>query len=135
MKRLMLATIGSSIALSGFAFGAALPPEIQVGNLQYVSGGIGENEADSMRRAAPSYPLELMFSQSKAGNFIADVDLRIQAHDGLPLLMTTTAGPIVLARLPQGRYRVEARFDGRTLRRDVEIDPAQHKILYLNWPV
>lgn len=133
MKRLMFTAIASSLALSGAAFGAAMPAEMHFGNVTYVTGGIGKTEADAMRDAASGYPLALMFSRTKEGHFITNVSLRIQAQDGLPVLATDSAGPIVLAKLPEGRYLIEAKHDGRTLVREVEIDPGMHKRVYLNW--
>lgn len=38
-----------------------LPPEHSVGDVTYLSGGIGADEASAMKQAAPRYPLELMF--------------------------------------------------------------------------
>lgn len=138
MKRLMFVTHACVLALalpaSEIAFSQTLPPEIEVGKLSYITGGIGKTEADAMRAAASDFPLALMLSSSKDGNFIADVELSVKTQDGAQLLHTDTAGPIVLARLPKGHYRVEARYDGRMLVREVEVDPAKRAMLYLNWP-
>lgn len=135
MKRLMFAALASllTLSLSGLAYGDGLPPPMQFGKVSYITGGIGKTEADAMRRAASDYPLALVLSRSKNGNFISDVDLVVQAHDGLPVLHTNTAGPIVLMRLPKGRYSIKARYDGRLLERQVEVDPATHEMIYLNW--
>lgn len=136
MKRLMFAAIAGilTLSLSGAAFGGALPPQIKFGNVSYITGGIGKAEAGAMRQAASDYPLALMLSRSSRGNFITDVELRILAQDGEPVLHTNSAGPVVLLRIPEGHYRIEARFDGNTLVREVDVDPASREMVYLNWP-
>ncbi|MBE0626493.1 MAG: hypothetical protein IH606_16965 [Burkholderiales bacterium] len=135
MKRLMFAALASilTLSLSGLAFGGDLPPAVRSGKASYITGGIGKTEADAMRRAASDYPLALVLSRSKIGNFITGVDLLVQAHDGMPVLHANSAGPIVLMRLPKGQYRVKARYDGRVIVRQVEVDPATSEMLYLNW--
>jgi len=135
MKRPMFAALASilTLSLSGLAYGDGLPPEIQSGKASYITGGIGKAEADAMRRAASDYPLALVLSRSKDGNFISDVDILIQAQNGQPVLHANAAGPIVLMRLPKGRYSVKARYDGRLLVRQVDVDPAGREMVYLNW--
>ncbi len=48
-------------------------------------------------------------------------------------IQTNAAGPIVLLRLPEGHYRIEARYDGRVLVREVDVDPSGREMVYLNW--
>lgn len=136
MKRIIFLILAYvlTLPLSTFVFSQSLPPAITIDKVSYITGGIGKTEADAMRRAASDYPLALMLSSSKDGHFVTDVELSIQTRDGVRVLHTDTAGPIVLARLPKGHYRIEARYQGRVLVREVDVDPAEREMLYLNWP-
>ena len=60
---------------------AASPAAAQetAGNVSYISGGVGEDEAAAMKSAAAGYPLELQFVQKATprDEFLADVKVRI----------------------------------------------------------
>ena len=50
---------------------AALPAEQVQGNISFVTGGVGEDEAAALKRAAARYPLQLQFVQKNAGRNVA----------------------------------------------------------------
>ena len=57
--------------------------------------------------------------------YLAGVDVTIRDTRGKTDLHAFADGPILLARLPAGKYKVSAEVDGKTRTRDVVI--AQHK--------
>lgn len=112
-----------------------LPPEQEVGRATYVSGGIGQDEADAMKRAAASYPLGLMFIARQDGRnvYLAGTDVTVRDKDGNVVLTAVADGPFLLARLPAGRYTVEATFLDQTQVRSATVNPHRHVNLVFEW--
>lgn len=97
-------------------------PEMQTENgIRYVCGGVGSDEAASLKQAAREHDLVLTFA-TREGNYLADVDVNIADARGRSLLATTCDGPIMLVDLPKGgTYRVRADVDGRQATGTVQI--------------
>ena len=68
----------------------------------YLNGGVGEDEAQYMRKTAKDWSLRLTFSESKDNDFVANVGLLITDLRGTPFLQLSGAGPMTYARLPAG---------------------------------
>ncbi len=75
--------------------------------VSYVSGGVGQGERDALQEMQGRFNVKLVFALT-AGNYLADVHVRILNHRGDEVLKTVANGPILLAKLPPGRYTVEA---------------------------
>ena len=104
-----------------------LPPEMTQGGITYMSGGIGHDEAAAMRKEEREFPLSLEFVKraKPTDEYLAGVDVTIKDPQGKTDMHALADGPILLARLPDGKYKVSAELDGKTRTRDVVI--AQHK--------
>jgi hypothetical protein len=132
------ATIATNLLVAAPAVaadGQTLPaPEMQ-GYVSYVSGGIGEDEAAAMKRAAAGFPLELQFVQKARprDEFLAEVKVRIRDGSKNVLLDAVSNGPFVLARLPAGKYQVEAAYNGVTKRQTVDIRASKHERAVFVW--
>jgi hypothetical protein len=112
-----------------------LPPEQTQGAVTYVSGGIGQEEAQAFAVAARHYPLTLEFAvkhRSRA-TFVANVPVRITDARGQTVLETRSTGPFLLAKLPAGHYTVTAEQHGQTLTRAVRLAPAQPAHVLFLW--
>lgn len=105
-------------------------------DVKYVCGGIGSDEVASLKQAASDYDLMMTFAAS-TGEYIADVDVEIADARGRPVLNVTCDGPIMLVDLPRdGRYRVRAEAEGRTLTRSAQVSERGNvQRLRLAWPV
>jgi hypothetical protein len=133
MQRSSLVTTGIvilSLLMAPLAFAAlpsALPPEQTQGKVTYVSGGIGEEEAQAFEAAASQYPLALEFAIKHAprAEFTANVHVIVTDAQGTRVLDTHSTGPFLLAKLPTGRYTVTAERHNETLTRTVQV--ANHK--------
>lgn len=79
------------------------PMPITAGNVTYLTGGIGDSEAESIRAIAKNYPLEVVFVQklNQQEEFLAEVKVKIQDQQQNVILDITTEGPYLLANLPR----------------------------------
>jgi hypothetical protein len=133
LGRLVLGIAGLSIAAStGAQDVVTLQPRTQ-NHTTYVTGGIGQDEvelANSLGRFG--FNVQLVFAE-QSGAFLADVDLHITDAAGQTVLDTVSDGPMFLAKLPPGRYRVAAEVNGQV--RTATVDASQgSKRTTLLWP-
>jgi hypothetical protein len=110
-----------------------LPPGglLQVRDYQgvrYVSGGIGLSEREELSALSPQFNLRLMFAIHGAGNYLADVGVRILGAGGAVVLDAKSAGPHFLAQLPPGRYTVEASARDQTQRQTAQVGTRQTRL-------
>lgn len=136
-------TLVTSIMITGFAVAgpalstdtASLPTEQVQGGVSYVTGGIGEDQAASFKRAAAAYPLEMMFVQKARprDEFLADVKVSVRDRSGKSLLDTTAEGPFLLAKLPPGKYTIEAEYRGERKQQNVEVHSGTHRRAVFVW--
>lgn len=103
------------------------------GATTYVNGGIGQDEETAMRHMAREFPLRMTFSERKDGEFIADVPVAISDMNGKLLFKLTNAGPLLYVKLPDGKYKVSARFKGLTEIQEVTLHGKDGKNLYFHW--
>lgn len=103
------------------------------GNVTYVSGGIGQDEVESMRKMAPDYNLRLMFVGT-GGEYLADIDTRIRAANGTVVLAVVSEGPLLYVRLPSGSYRVSATYNGVVRQAMVTVPAHRSAVRTVVWP-
>ena len=108
---------------------------VTVGEVTYLSGGIGRAESVAMRQNAKNYPLEIVFVE-KAGNleeYLSEVTLQIQDVSKNNMLEIATEGPYFLANLPQGKYFVSAEYKGEVKTQWVNVNKKKHAKLVFWW--
>jgi hypothetical protein len=125
MRRMkLLATSLLALSLGPVGVVLATHPdalEVQTQNgIDYVAGGIGKEQAEAMRVAAHDYDLMLTFA-TDGGKYLADIDLQIEDTNGNTLLSTVSKGPLFLANLPVGRYKITASAQGTSHTRIVNM--------------
>jgi hypothetical protein len=103
------------------------------GAVTYVSGGIGSAQQDALARAAGRFNLKLTMATSD-GKFIGRADVRIVDGDGRALVAAASDGPLFLANVPAGTYRVEATAAGKSLQQEVTVPAQGQKQIVLTWP-
>ena len=113
-----------------------LPKAEVLGNVTYVTGGIGEDETAAMRGVAKSYQLEIVFVQKlkEQEQFISDVKVKIQDAQNNSVLDITTEGPFLLANLPNGKYVITAEFNNLIKRQQVSVNAKKHQKVVFWWP-
>ncbi|MDW3688986.1 carboxypeptidase regulatory-like domain-containing protein [Cupriavidus sp. CV2] len=112
----------------------ALPEKVQ-GTVAYVTGGIGLDEANAIEQVAAQYSLELEFARKAMprNEYVSDVGVLIENQQGKPVLDTTSDGPFLLAKLPEGKYTVRVARHGDTKQRVVQIKLHNHERLVFVW--
>lgn len=101
-------------------------------NATWVGGGTNSAEIEALRERQKDHTLKLMFTLN-AGNYLAGVDVTVVDAKGATVLEQRETGPILLARLPRGRYTVTATSEGRTEKRSVQIGDRLHSET-MRWP-
>ena len=104
----------------------------------WISGGIGQTQADAFRKEARYYPLALEFVLKPAGTgaraeFTADIPVTIKDAHGKVLVRAESGGPFMLLKLPEGRYTVLAEHGDKKLERHVVVGRAHHRVVF-EWP-
>jgi hypothetical protein len=120
-------------AWAGSAMDYTLPQSKTENGITYLSGGVGKPEAAAMRDEARHYPLSMVFSAARDNEFLADVQVTIKNNAGKEVLSTVSDGPIMLVRLPAGRYTVAAEAHGKTLHRSVQVPAKGDRQVSFHW--
>ncbi|MBS0453080.1 MAG: hypothetical protein JSS14_17425 [Proteobacteria bacterium] len=135
----MLCT-GVVLSLAGIgAQAAAFNPPIYVAHgIEYMSGGIGSDEAQLMRVVEPRWPavFEFAVKDGKSADFAADVVLTVRDAQGKVILdQVHSTGPYLVARLEPGRYTAEAVLGGQKIQREISVlGPGTSTKNVFEWP-
>lgn len=135
-KLLALALAAVSLVAGAAQAAPALPPLQHGGGVEYLSGGIGQSEAQAIESAARHWPLTLEFAvkDKQRADFAADVKVLVRDAKGHTALEAVAGGPFLLAKLAPGRYSVEARFAGKTLHEKVLVNAGHPAKAVFLWP-
>ena len=135
ISKVTLGTLMLGLALPALAASPdALPQAKTQGSVSYLTGGIGHDEALAMKRAEKNYPLSMVFSAGKDNEYLADVHVTIKDKAGTTLLDTVSNGPIMLAKVPAGKYSLTAEMDGKTLHRTAMVSGKGDVMESFHWP-
>jgi len=129
---LMFAALSTPVAQA-----QALPQARSQGSIEYVTGGVGKEEADALKQAAGDYPLMLELASSgptpqgrTTGAYIADAVVVIRDAQGREVLNMRTDGPLLLARLPPGKYTISADWNGVHKQTVADLGAARRHIVF-----
>ncbi len=131
-----IAVCGLTLALNAIGAPAShVPATHKQGEVTYLTGGVGQTEANAIKHIAKYYPLELEFllKAKPKDEYLSDVKVRIKdAHDKM-VLNVTADGPFLLARMPAGKYTVSAERNGKIEHRQIEIAANEHRRVVFEW--
>jgi|307.fasta_scaffold302626_2 hypothetical protein len=135
LKSLQPILLGAALALPAFAFAVSLPATKTQGDITYLSGGAGHDEAQAIQQAEKEWPLALEFAiKAKPHNeFTSNVKVMIQDEKGKTVLDTMSDGPFVLVKLTPGKYVVTAERSGHTIERHVTVTSHGHRRQVFIW--
>jgi hypothetical protein len=120
----------------GAVFAAESPDTetvVMVGNVSYVSGGVGEESRERLKAFASAFNLKLLLAR-KSGEYLGDVGVVITDATGAKILTATAEGPIFMANLPAGSYEVAATTEGLTQKQRVAVVKGKLGTLHFRWP-
>lgn len=110
-------------------------PEVKTQNgINYLSGGVGLDEAQAVESAAADYSLMLTFAIQKSGDYLAYVNVKIADKSGETVLDTVADGPMLLVQLPPGQYKISAVSNDRQVIKTVHISGNRTTRETLYWP-
>ena len=120
---------------AGGANAGSLPAMHEQGMISYLSGGIGQNEADAIKHVAKQYPLELEFllKAKPKDEYLSNVKVLVKDMHDKKVLEATSDGPFLLAKMPAGKYEVTADRDGKIEHRMVQIAAHEHRRIVFEW--
>ena len=134
MKRIHLAMLCGCLLFCLQANGQESPLKPQTQNgIDFVSGGIGDEEIKAMRAIKGEYNLHLSFAVRGTGEYASDVKVRIADTHGKTLLEAVSDGPNFFAKLKPGRYEVTADLDGKAQRKELTVGPKHGAAVSLYW--
>lgn len=118
----------STIAAAAAGAAPALPAGA------FMNGGIGDEEQQSIEAYKGPYNLRLTFAQSRTGEYIAGLDVKIETLDRkISHGPYRDCGPLFFVRLDPGVYRVSATYEGVLHTKTVRVGgQAVEMVLY--WP-
>ncbi|MBI3145388.1 MAG: carboxypeptidase regulatory-like domain-containing protein [Pseudogulbenkiania sp.] len=99
----------------------ALPKAQTQGQVAFLSGGIGAEEAEAMKAVRQDYNLQLLFAGKGSGEYLAHVAVVVRNARGDAVLDTVADGPYLYARLPSGQYQVSASYNDQSQTRKVRL--------------
>jgi hypothetical protein len=127
-------------AAASQAANPSLPPLQTQGQTEFLTGGIGSDESEAIRKEGRSWPLMLEFAQGDASGaagraeYISDVKIVIKDKSGNVVLDAKAEGPFMLVKLAPGRYSLDATYAPTTLHRDLKLEKGQNRKITLRWP-
>lgn len=135
LKQGLTALIFAASTPFALAAPASLHSVQQQGDVTFLTGGIGQGQSTAIKDVMHQYPLALEFAgKARGGNeYLSDIPVQVSDMHGHTVLKTTTKGPFLLASLPDGRYSVMARYNGKDERRDVDITSSGHVHEFFLW--
>lgn len=120
---------------SGFvASPAAALPAKQYRGIDYVTGGVGEDEAAALRAVASRYSMRARFTSS-SGEFLSGVKVLVSQVNGALIFVATTDGPYLYAQIPSGHYRISAVSNGVERASDINVPSRGGVNVALTWPM
>ncbi len=112
--------------------GGGLPQELHQGDLTFITGGVGLDESQALREAAPHWPLAMRFTGS-GSDYLADVHVQVTDAHGTTILQADSRGPYMLVKLHPGRYTIQATYEGHAQTRTLTLKRGAHERLDFSW--
>lgn len=131
-----IAVSGLTLALNAIGAPAShMPATHKQGEVTYISGGVGQAEADAIKHVAKYYPLELEFllKAKPKDEYLSAVNVRIKDAQDKMVLNIKADGPFLLAKMPAGKYTVSAEREGKVEHRQIEIAAKEHRRVVFEW--
>ncbi len=139
MRPVAAAMLCGAVLLGAFsaAQAAVNPPIYMTHGVEYMSGGIGSDEAQLMETVLPRWPASFEFAikDHKGAEFAANVHVTVRDSSGVALLdNVVSGGPFMVARLDPGNYEVEAQLGKQVLKQQLRVPQGASAKATFVWP-
>lgn len=95
--------------------------------MPWLSGGIGDEALQEMRKVAAAYNVHVMFSH-RQGAYLANVPFKVAGADGRQIHSGISEGPLLYLKLAPGAYQVSAEIDGKWQNRQIRAGAANSSV-------
>ncbi len=138
MKRIRTTASTAIVAMCLFAATSvcwALSEGRGAGGEPYVTGGVGEEERAALVSRRPDYNLSITTVANRSGAYLSDARVNVVDAAKRQVLSAALDGPLLLMRLPPGRYTIEALFDQQKQERAVAVPAEGRRQVYFYFDV
>ena len=135
MKTLLNIIACISLLITG-SWACAQIPETQYSKgISYITGGVGEGEANAILAEAKQWPVLLEMSQIENGRgvWIFGATIKITNNAKQVIFDSQADGPYMLINLVPGEYGVEATYQGTSQKRSISIKSDSAQKISLFW--
>jgi hypothetical protein len=138
MNKMIVGTVGlfllgASPVFANSSADSVSQTEIKTYNgIPYMSGGFGLEERAKLRAMGRSDNLELSFAL-KNKDYLSGANVLIKDDQGKEILKAVSDGPLFFTKLPAGKYRIEAKAEGRTEEQIVQVPAKGRTQAYFAW--
>lgn len=101
--------------------------------LNFVNGGISQEEAAQIRRNAKSFSLQVLFTGGAVGGWLTDVSMMILDGNSNTIFWKKNSGPLLYIDLPAGDYQVIGRYNGERQSKLITLTGEKPQRVILNW--
>ena len=124
-----------AMSAGDYAAMSKLPPEQKQGDVTYLMGGVGKEEAAALRKDEANFPVTLEFLKHAKphAEYVSNISVTIKDHGGKTVLNTVADGPLLLAKLPDGKYMVMASDDGKSKERNIVVAAQRPERIVFEW--
>ena len=114
------------------AYQAHLPPERVQGDVPFITGGRTPEERAAVKRAAQEWPLEIVFYESDASRpkTLENMPVTVTDANGKVVFDGIASGPVMLLKLPKGRYTVTTKWDAWQFSQPVTLGDDRERVVF-----
>lgn len=98
----------------------------------YISGGVGEEELAEINAARSGFNVRVLLAE-KSGTYVTGVHVAVNEAGGTKVLEVESAGPYLLAKLPEGKYRIAVTYGGQTQQQDFVVQAGRAHEFVFRW--
>ncbi len=124
LTKLMQSLVLVALAVAGSA--NATQSGMTPSGRSYLSGGVSDEERESLQSQQARYSLWIVTALRKTGEYLSAVHLKITDSNRKVVFDAALDGPWLLIDLPLGKYSIEAKLDGQSQQRQTTIHPGDH---------
>jgi hypothetical protein len=101
--------------------------------VNFVNGGISEEQANDIRRMAKNFSLQVLFTGGAVGGWLTDVSMMILDGNGQTVFWKKQSGPMLYIDLPVGDYQLVGRYNGEKQSVRFSLTGEKPQRVILNW--